>query len=80
MFPANMAVARFSRFFEDRDLIRSFTFAILCECLGIIAYFPNHYSILQYTVFGIFLFISANSIEGPNMSLLSKTIPKSWVR
>ncbi|KAL7456903.1 LOW QUALITY PROTEIN: hypothetical protein ACHAWC_008601 [Mediolabrus comicus] len=80
MFPANMVVARVSYFYEDRDLIRSFAMAILCGCIGIIAYLPNHYSVVQYTVFGICIFISTNALEGPNMSLLSKTIPKSWAK
>jgi len=75
-----MVVARVSYFYEDRDLIRSFAMAILCGCIGIIAYLPNHYSVVQYTVFGVLLFISTNALEGPNMSLLSKTIPKSWAK
>ena len=80
MFPANMVVARLSYYYEDKELIRSFMVTILCGCIGIIAYLPNHYSVVQYTVFGIIIFISTNALEGPNMSLLSKTIPKSWAR
>lgn len=81
MFPANMVVARLSYFYEDRELIRSFMVATLCGCIGIISYLPNNdYSVVQYTVFGICIFISTNALEGPNMSLLSKTIPKSWAR
>ena len=30
--------------------------------------------------FGVCVFVSANALEGPNMSLLSKTIPKSWAK
>lgn len=80
MFPANMAVARLSYYYEDKELIRSFMVAILFGCIGIIAYLPGHYSVIQYTVFGICIFVSTNALEGPNMSLLSKTIPKSWAR
>eukprot|EP00985_Skeletonema_marinoi_P029467 scaffold27955_cov146-Skeletonema_marinoi.AAC.2 len=80
MFPANMVVARLSHYYEDKELIRSFMVAILCGCFGIIAYVPSHYSVVQYAVFGICIFISTNALEGPNMSLLSKTIPKSWAR
>lgn len=80
MFPANMVVARLSFYYEDKELIRSFMAAILFGCIGIIAYLPNHYSVVQYTTFGICIFISTNALEGPNMSLLSKTIPKSWAR
>ena len=79
-FPANMVVARLSYYYEDKELIRSFMAAILFGCIGIIAYLPNQYSVVQYTVFGIIIFISTNALEGPNMSLLSKTIPKSWAR
>lgn len=80
MFPANMVVARLSYYYEDKELIRSFMVAILFGCMGIIAYLPRHYSVVQYTVFGICIFVSTNALEGPNMSLLSKTIPKSWAR
>ena len=80
MFPANMVVARLSYYYDDKELIRSFMTAILFGCIGIIAYLPNQYSVVQYTLFGICIFISTNALEGPNMSLLSKTIPKSWAR
>ena len=80
MFPANMGVARLSYYYEDKELIRSFMIAILCGCVGIIAYSPQHYSVVQYIVFGVCIFIATNALEGPNMSLLSKTIPKSWAR
>lgn len=80
MFPANMVVARLSYYYEDKELIRSFMLAILFGCIGIIAYLPHHYSVIQYSVFGICIFVSTNALEGPNMSLLSKTIPKSWAR
>ena len=53
---------------------------MLVSVLGIIDYLPNQYSVYQYILFGIGIFISTNSLEGVNMSLLSKTIPTSWAK
>jgi len=80
MFPANMIVARLSHRFEDRELIYYSLVAMLCGILGFISYLPGKYSVIQYMVFGVCIFISTNALEGPNMSLLSKTIPKSWAK
>ena len=38
------------------------------------------YTITQYISFGMMIFVAANALEGPNMSLLSKSIPKRWSR
>ena len=80
MFPANMIVARLSHRFEDRELIRSALVAMLCSIVGFVAFSAGDYSDVQYMTFGICIFISTNALEGPNMSLLSKTIPKSWAK
>jgi MFS family permease len=80
MFPANMVVAKLSQRYEDRELIYVTLLVMFASVLGIIAYRPNHYGVVQYVVFGICVFLSTNILEGPNMSLLSKTIPKSWAR
>jgi MFS family permease len=80
MFPANMVVAKLSHNYEDRELIYVTLMVMLVSVLGIIAYRPSHYSATQYTVFAVCVFLSANVLEGPNMSLLSKTIPKSWAK
>lgn len=80
MFPANMIVARLSHRFEDREIIYYALVAILCSILGIISYIPAKYSVVQYMCFGICIFISTNALEGPNMSLLSKSIPRSWAK
>ena len=80
MFPANMVVAKLSHRYEDRELIHYSLVAILCSITGFIAYTPNDYSVVQYMAFGVCIFIATNALEGPNMGLLSKTIPKSWAK
>lgn len=79
MFPANMGVARLSHQYEDRELIRGTLLVLLVSVLGILAY-SKKYSDVQYVVFGVCIFVSTNVLEGPNMSLLSKTIPKQWAK
>jgi hypothetical protein len=80
MFPANMVVARLSHRYEDREIIYVTLMVMLFSVLGIIAYRPDNYSVYQYVIFGVCMFTSTNILEGPNMSLLSKTIPKSWAK
>jgi len=80
MFPVNMVVAKLSQKYEDRELIVATLIAMLVSTLGIIDYLPNHYSVYQYIIFGVGIFVSANSLEGVNMSLLSKTIPTHWAK
>jgi len=80
MFPVNMVVAKLSQKYEDRELITVALIVMLVSVLGIINYFPNQYSVYQYMIFGVGVFISTNSLEGVNMSLLSKTIPTSWAK
>lgn len=72
-------VSRLSQQYEDRELIAAALVVMLISVLGIIDYLPN-YSKYQYIIFAIGIFISTNSLEGVNMSLLSKTIPKSWAK
>jgi MFS-type transporter involved in bile tolerance (Atg22 family) len=80
MFPANLLVAKLSHRFEDREIIYVTLIMMFLSVLGMIAYRPSHYSMKQYTFFGVCVFLSTNSLEGPNMSLLSKTIPRSWAK
>jgi len=80
MFPANMVVARLSRRYEDRELIYYALIAMTCSIAGFVAYTPRNYSVVQYTSFGICIFIATNALEGPNMGLLSKTIPRSFAK
>lgn len=79
MFPVNMVVAKLSQKYEDRELITAALIVMLVSVVGIIDYLP-HYSVYQYIFFGVGVFISTNSLEGVNMSLLSKTIPTSWAK
>jgi MFS family permease len=80
MFPANMGVARLSQQYQDRELILGTLMVMLVSVLGILSYSSGGYSVIQYMLFGICIFVSTNVLEGPNMSLLSKTIPKVWAK
>jgi len=77
ILPANLAVAYLSRNYDDRELIMLFQGAMLAGCLLIMKY-SSTYSMVQYVIGSVAVFLSTNMLEGPNMSLLSKTIPKSW--
>jgi predicted MFS family arabinose efflux permease len=81
MFPANLLVAYFSRQHEDRELIVGGLWLLLVGVCGIVNYgSPDSYKLIQFITFGVVIFVSANALEGPNMSLLSKTIPRSWAK
>jgi len=79
MLPANLLVSYLARRFDDRELIIGLQAFMVAGCVGIIQYRPD-YRLPQYLVASLVLFASANALEGPNMSLLSKTIPSSWSR
>lgn len=79
MFPANMVVARLSQRYEDRELIWWTLVLMMISVVGIMD-LTRHYFVFQYMIFAVGIFISSNALEGPNMGLLSKTIPKSWAR
>ena len=53
---------------------------MLVSVVGIFVYDADHYTSYQYMAFAILVFLSANCLEGPNMSLLSKVIPKAWAK
>jgi MFS family permease len=80
MFPANLLVAYFSRKYEDRELIVACLWMLLIGVWGIVDYGRHSYRLIQFIAFGVCIFISSNALEGPNMSLLSKTIPRSWAK
>ena len=82
MIPVNMVVAKLSQNYEDRELILGALVVMFLSAIGILDFTAgsSSYSAIQYVAFSICLFISANVLEGPNMSLLSKTIPKEWAR
>jgi Na+/melibiose symporter-like transporter len=79
MFPANLVVARLSQRYEDRELILWALIVMLVSVVGILDY-THDYSVVRYVVSAVGIFISTNSLEGPNMGLLSKTIPTSLSR
>eukprot|EP00977_Amphora_coffeiformis_P009043 scaffold2046_cov171-Amphora_coffeaeformis.AAC.10 len=79
MLPANLLVASLSQQYDDRQLIRGLTVMMLLGCLAVVQYTEN-YSVVQYVIASITVFVSTNALEGPNMSLLSKTIPHSWTK
>jgi MFS family permease len=90
MLPANLGVAWMSSRYDDRDLLVVMSVCMLAGCAMILQYpswtssssstssFLAPYSLWQYVLGSVTLFLSTNALEGPNMSLLSKTIPKSW--
>nr|CCA16837.1 Major Facilitator Superfamily (MFS) putative [Albugo laibachii Nc14] len=78
MFPTNVLVSRLTDRYEDRYMM------LLSECfmtIGIIIFIHyGTYTITQFIAGGIVIFISTNVLEGVNMSLLSKTIPKAFAK
>ena len=73
-------VAKLSQKYEDRELIVAILIVMIVSVLGIIDFHPDSYSVSQYILFGVGIFLSTNGLEGINMSLLSKTIPTSWAK
>ncbi|CEG37548.1 spx domain-containing membrane protein [Plasmopara halstedii] len=78
MFPTNMVVGWMTFRYEDREIIMLSEAAMFVGVGVIINY--GHYSVAQFVVGGVIIFISTNVLEGVNMSLLSKTIPKSFAK
>jgi cyanate permease len=77
MLPANLVVSLLARRYDDRELIILMQLCMFLGCVGVIKY-SAQYTVLQYVVGTFVMFVSSNALEGPNMSLLSKTIPKRW--
>jgi predicted MFS family arabinose efflux permease len=77
MLPANLVVAYLARSYDDRELILGMLGIMLAGCLVVMKY-GEVYTEGQYVLGSVILFISATALEGPNMSLLSKTIPPEW--
>eukprot|EP00592_Proboscia_alata_P021548 CAMPEP_0194405396 /NCGR_PEP_ID=MMETSP0176-20130528/3771_1 /TAXON_ID=216777 /ORGANISM="Proboscia alata, Strain PI-D3" /LENGTH=700 /DNA_ID=CAMNT_0039204161 /DNA_START=181 /DNA_END=2283 /DNA_ORIENTATION=- len=80
IFPANLYLAKLSYRYDDRDIIWFITLVMLFGLVGMLAYPILPYTIMQYIVFGVAVFIATNVLEGACMSLLSKTIPASYAR
>jgi predicted MFS family arabinose efflux permease len=77
VLPANAFVAYLAQSYDDRELIIGLQVALFFGCI-LMMHARNVYHLAQYILGTILLVVSANALEGPNMSLLSKTIPKSW--
>lgn len=78
MFPINMIVGWMSFRYEDREMIMLSEIAMFLGVGVIVNY--GHYSVPQFVAGGVIIFISTNVLEGVNMSMLSKTIPKSFAK
>lgn len=79
MIPVNLVVAFLATRFDDRELMVALLCAMLVGCITVMQY-TDDYPLWQYIPSSVVLFLSATSLEGPTMSLLSKTIPSSWSR
>jgi len=77
LLPANWVITYLARIYDDRELILGMLAAMVAGCFIIIQY-TAEYSEFQYVIGTVILFVSATALEGPNMSLLSKTIPKRF--
>ncbi|XP_052211372.1 SPX domain-containing membrane protein At4g22990-like [Diospyros lotus] len=74
VLPVNIIVGSYiSNMFEDRQLL---LVSELCVCVGIILSFHIiiPYSVPQYVCSGLILFVSAEVLEGVNLSLLSRVM------
>lgn len=78
MFPTNVVVSWLSYRYEDREMIVMSQLLMIVGVGVIVSY--GHYSVFQFVVGGVIIFISTNVLEGVNMSLLSKTIPKAFAK
>ena len=77
VLPANAVVASLAQSYDDRELITGIQIALFVGCLCMLQ-FREVYHLSQYIIGTVLLVVCANALEGPNMSLLSQTIPKSW--
>lgn len=65
--------------YDDHELIVVIEFILLFGCLSILKWTIT-YTTAQYIFASIVIFISTNSLEGPTMSLLSRSIPQCYRR
>ncbi|XP_076960060.1 SPX domain-containing membrane protein At4g11810-like isoform X1 [Bidens hawaiensis] len=74
VLPVNMIIgSNISSMFEDRQILLA---SEIMVCLGIAASFHiiNPYTATQYVVSGLVMFVSAEVLEGVNLSLLSRVM------
>lgn len=82
MFPANYWLGYMSYRYDDRDLIIASLILMLAGIFTFVNYPSNivSYTVFQYVLGSVIIFVSTNMLEGVNMSLLSKTIPRSMAK
>ena len=80
VLPANWVVASVAHLYDDRELILALELFMLSGCLSILKYTGGGYAAVQYVCASVTIFVSTNALEGPTMSLLSKTIPLEYSR
>ena len=80
ILPVNFGVTFLARSYYDRELIIGLLVAMLGGCVIIHQYQTSleDYTLWQYLIGSAVLFVCASALEAPNMSLLSKVIPRSW--
>merc|ERR1711862_744686 len=77
VLPVNLVIAHLSKTYEDRQMMLVLQVITMIGCAIILRY-GYSYTIEQYLIGTFIIVVFSNMIEGPNMSLLSKTIPKAW--
>lgn len=78
MFPTNVVLSWLADRYEDREMIVMSQFMMIVGIGAIVSY--GHYTVVQFVIGGVIIFISTNVLEGVNMALLSKTIPKAFAK
>ncbi|CAN6580744.1 unnamed protein product [Malus baccata var. baccata] len=74
VLPVNILVGSYiSNMFEDRQIL---LVSEIVVCIGIVMSFHmfNPYSVIQYVSSGLIMFVSAEVLEGVNLSLLSRVM------
>jgi Major Facilitator Superfamily len=77
VLPVNLVVAHLSKTYEDREMMMVLQAVTITGCIVIMRYGQEYY-FEQYMAGTLIIVVFSNMVEGPNMSLLSKTIPKAW--
>jgi MFS family permease len=82
ILPVNFAVSFLARRYLDRELIIGLLVGMFFGCLIILQYQHDirDYTLYQYLIGSALIFVCASALEAPNMSLLSKVIPRKWSR
>jgi MFS family permease len=80
ILPVNFGIAYLARSYFDRELIIGLLVAMLLGCVVIYQYQSDieDYTLAQYLIGSAILYCCASALEAPNMSLLSKVIPRTW--